>query len=181
MKRIIKKTDISSKEYAELAMYCNSNNLMIFIDDDNYYILERYETVKDGEIIFNRDKLLREEKDKMLMKIEEYDKSDKVNVFYLNNEKLWLDKNTRIGLRTNVEDARRLGMENISWVFNGKKITVSIASASMMLAKLETEYARECYIVTELHKSAVENAESVDDLKNIDITKDYPDILHFEI
>lgn len=102
-------------------------------------------------------------------KIKIYDSSDEVNSFFLNDQKLWLDKATRVGLMhlVNCSD------DFVKVALGDQVLTFSIEDAKTFLIKLE-RYASQCYLVTQQHLSAAKQLTGEEAL-NYDYTTGYPD------
>ena len=60
MQKKYKIQEVSDGQYAELASYCNDNNLRIDGDDTYYYLLSPSELLVDGEIVDNSEEYNRE-------------------------------------------------------------------------------------------------------------------------
>lgn len=115
-----------------------------------------------------------------LMAIEVYDKSDNVNIFYLNNQSLWLDAPTRQQLRISIEAYQAQGENTVSKWFEGQEYTFNISSWFAMLNALE-RYASDALNVTERHKAAINAMDSIKDVEDYDITQGYPEKLIFPL
>ncbi len=123
---------------------------------------------------------LEKAKEEMLRKIEEYDSSDNVNSFILNGVKVWLPKETRVGLMNSTTIEKNSGKEESTLWFNGICITVNCDLAIQMLSALEL-YALECYNKTAEHKLTVNNMTEVSEIVSYDYTQGYPNKLIFTI
>lgn len=119
-------------------------------------------------------------KKRVLRDIEDYDSSDNVNSFYLNGIKVWLNKDTRVGLMNSLTIERNAGKEQSTLWFNNICITINCDAAIQMLSALEL-YALTCYNVTAEHKVAVEELTSLTDVEEYDYTSGYPQKLTFTI
>lgn len=115
-------------------------------------------------------------KEKKLREINEYDTSDSVNSFLLNGDKVWLDKDTRVGLMNSLTIERAAGKEISTLWFGTIKFDINIDAAIQMLSALEL-YALKCYNKTAEHKQNVENLTDVENVKSYDYTIGYPDKL----
>lgn len=119
-------------------------------------------------------------KRRVLRKIDDYDTSDSVNSFYLNGIKVWLDKDTRVGLMNSLTIEKNAGKEISTLWFNSICVTINCDAAIQMLSSLEL-YALDCYNKTAEHKVAVEELDNIEDVMNYDFTIGYPDKLVFTI
>ena len=79
------------------------------------HIVTKYEY--DEELIsletYSEEGALEAVKNRKLAEIDEYDTSDNVNVLYLNGMKVWLDKDTRVGLMNSTNIAKNNNKENL--------------------------------------------------------------------
>lgn len=119
-------------------------------------------------------------KKRVIRSIEDYDSSDNVNSFYLNGIKVWLNKDTRVGLMNSLTIEKNAGKEQSTLWFNSICITINCDAAIQMLSALEL-YALNCYNVTAEHKVAVEELTSIADVEAYDYTSGYPQKLTFTI
>ena len=123
---------------------------------------------------------LEKAKEEVTRAIEQYDTSDNVNSFSLNGVKVWLPKETRVGLMNSTTIEKNSGKEESTMWFNGICITVNCDAAIQMLSSLEL-YALACYNKTAEHKLAVSQLTEVSEVKAYDYTVGYPDKLSFTI
>lgn len=123
---------------------------------------------------------LEKAKEEVTRAIEQYDTSDNVNSFSLNGVKVWLPKETRVGLMNSTTIEKNSGKEESTMWFNGICITVNCDAAIQMLSSLEL-YALACYNKTAEHKLAVSQLMEVSEVKAYDYTVGYPDKLSFTI
>ena len=124
------------------------------------------------------EELLATSKAEKIAQIENYDNSDAVNLFTINDTDMWLDHELRQQIRTSAEAYEALGYENMTKVFNGTEFTFSITLWKQMLNALEV-YAAEALNVTERHKNAVNALATVEAVTDYDYTMDYPQKLEF--
>jgi hypothetical protein len=130
------------------------------------------------------NEFLRNQTDKMRAKkvalIRDYDKSEAVNSFLVNGERMWLDKHTRVGLVNSVQVAKAAGAECIVLWANDKSYNVPCDRMLQMLAVLEL-YAMECYNVTAKHIAEVNTLKDLNRIYNYNYMKGYPKRLTFEL
>ena len=119
-------------------------------------------------------------KKNLIKKVDEFDSSDEVNSFFLNGIKVWLDKDTRVGLMNSLTIEKNSGKEESTLWFNNICITINCDAAIQMLSSLEL-YALSCYNVTAEHKVAIQNLTTLDEAMNYDFTSGYPEKLNFTI
>lgn len=117
-------------------------------------------------------------KKKILDSILDYDSSNKVNIFYVNNESFWLDKQTRSSLKFRLEIEQQLGYRKTTLWYNGNPFEFLIDDAVRMLYLLE-KYASECYDNTQRHIYNINKITSIEELNNYDFTVGYPEQLSF--
>ena len=124
--------------------------------------------------------VLQRAKEAVFAAIEAYDKSSAVNGFYLNGQKVWLDKATRVGLMNSTSIAKAMGQDTTTLWFGVMQIEMNCDKAIGMLSALEM-YALECFNVTATHKKAVVELNTVEDVLEYDYTKGYPEKLRYDI
>ena len=150
----------------------NPTDEMLFADGWEIYVPEPITLSAEEEIAQKRHELRRE--------IEWYDSSDNVNMFYIGETKVWLDKATRAGLMLRFNSEVALQKENTTLWYNNTEFTLPITTAIQMLYALEN-YASECYDNTQRHLANVENLTTLEELNNYDITVGYPNKLTFNL
>lgn len=116
-------------------------------------------------------------KEAVLAEISAHDTSDSVNVFVLDGERGWLEKDTRMGLRQNVSDRRALGYADIVIWVNGKPHTMALDRADDFLRALEN-YAYACKAVTSGHKAAVAAMSTLEEVLRYDYKEGYPSVIY---
>lgn len=116
----------------------------------------------------------------VLAEIEKHDTSPAVNGFMLNGLRVWLNKDTRVGLMNSTSIAKAMGKTTTTLWFGGMQIEVNCDKAIGLLSALEM-YALECFNVTAAHKKAVAELNTVEDVLGYDYTKGYPEQLKMEV
>ena len=142
---------------------------------DNYqdykYTEEEYEEfynpnrVSFDEVMYNK-----------LMEIHDYDTSSNVNIFFINDIPLWLDRTSRTSLMARFNAEQSKGMETTNLWYGGMNLILPIKNAIEMLLDLEI-YASQCYDNTHKHLYNVKQLTNVDDVVNYDYTIGYPEKL----
>ena len=94
---------------------------------------------------------LEKAKKEKLAAILAYDTSSDVNGFMLNGNKVWLDKETRVGLMNSTTIAKSVGQKTTTLWLGSMKLVVDCDKAIQLLSALEM-YALECFNVTASHK-----------------------------
>lgn len=113
-----------------------------------------------------------------IAEITDYDKSDAVNTFLLNDKKRWLDVNLRRSLSYSTNILKEEGEKSVDIWFDTERETMNIDNALYMLKELEI-YAKQTNSVTHQHKTEVMALTSIKDVEAYDITKGYPEKLVF--
>lgn len=116
----------------------------------------------------------------MQERITTYDSSPSVNGFLLNGLRVWLNKDTRVGLMNSTNIAKAMGQTTTTLWFGGMKMEVDCDKAITLLSALEM-YALECFNTTAKHKAAVEKMQTVEEVLGYDYTQGYPEQLKMEV
>lgn len=116
----------------------------------------------------------------VLEQIDKYDTSPSVNGFLLNGLRVWLNKDTRVGLMNSTQIAKGMGQTTTTLWFGGMKMEVDCDKAIGLLSTLEM-YALECFNTTAKHKAAVEKMQTVEEVLGYDYTQGYPEQLKMEM
>lgn len=116
----------------------------------------------------------------VLEQIDKYDTSPSVNGFMLNGLRVWLNKDTRVGLMNSTQIAKGMGQTTTTLWFGGMKMEVDCDKAITLLSALEM-YALECFNTTAKHKAAVEKMQTVEEVLGYDYTQGYPEQLKMEV
>lgn len=116
----------------------------------------------------------------VLEQIDKYDTSPSVNGFMLNGLRVWLNKDTRVGLMNSTQIAKAMGKTTTTLWFGGMQIEVNCDKAIGLLSALEM-YALECFNVTAAHKKAVAELNTVEEVLEYDYTQGYPEQLKMEV
>lgn len=131
-----------------------------------------------GEIFATETQFLPFLKERLKSKITEYDKSNAVNEFTINDVPVWLDKETRVGLKLRFEAEMAQGKtETVLW-YGNIRFSLDLANAVQMLYALEV-YASLCYDNTQLNYLNVDNANDKDAVMSYCFTSGYPEKLKF--
>ena len=116
----------------------------------------------------------------VLAEIEKHDTSPAINGFMLNGQRVWLNKDTRVGLMNSTQIAKGMGKTTTTLWFGGMQIEVNCDKAIGLLSALEM-YALECFNVTAAHKKAVAELNTVEEVLGYDYTQGYPEQLKMEV
>lgn len=115
-----------------------------------------------------------------IQEITDYDQSSKVNGFLLNNQLVWLDKATRVGLMNSTQIEKDSGKETTELWLGTTSLNINCDIAISLLKQLEL-YALKCFNITAKHKKEIEECDNIDEITNYDVTKDYPEQLTINI
>ena len=148
----------------------NPTEEMVFLDGWKIYDYPNAE-LSDSELI-------ELEKNRVMDDILFYDSSDNVNIFYVNQIPMWLDKSTRVGLMLRLQSEYAIGLEETSLWYNSIEYKISVEDAMRMLCQIEI-YASKCYDNTQLHISNIKRLNDIDDIKEYNYKSGYPDVLRF--
>lgn len=159
-------------------LYTQYKNLI-----ENATSTEDLETIK-SDLINDYNNINEEDTDleivrrNKLREIDAYDTSNNVNGFYLDENLVWLDRNTRTSLSNTLDCSEIMGRETINIWFSGIFVSLPINLCRQMLAALEI-YASDCYNITAQHKATVNNMANIQDIEAFDVTQGYPQMLSF--
>ena len=141
----------------------------------------------DGWVEYNKEIEIQERlisldavKWEMFEKINSYDKSENVEIFFIGDTKLWLNREERNSLQRRFELELKNNIEYTTLWKNNIRFNINVADAIVMLDMLEL-YAIKTYDITQQHIANVNNMTNVDDVLNYDYTIGYPNKLVFEI
>ena len=123
---------------------------------------------------------LEKAKKEKLAAILAYDTSSDVNGFILNGNKVWLDKETRVGLMNSTTIAKSVGQKTTTLWLGSIKLVVDCDKAIQLLSALEM-YALDCFNVTASHKQAVSELTTIEEVENYDYKVGYPKMLEMSI
>lgn len=115
-----------------------------------------------------------------LAEISNYDISDKVNLFYINDVPMWLDRTSRTSLMARFNAEKSKGLETTNLWYNGMNIVLPIEDAISMLLELEI-YAAQCFDATQRHLHNVKQFGTIDEIMYYDYTIGYPAKLNLSI
>jgi hypothetical protein len=148
----------------------NPTEEMILEDGWVEYIVPVYEPTEE--------ELLNIEKERMIEHIIRYDSSEDINVFYIDEYCLWLDKATRVGLKLRFDAELELGKTTTILWNDGISFELELVNAIHMLNAIEI-YASACYDNTQYHVANVKKLDNIDDVKHYDYRTGYPEKIRF--
>lgn len=124
------------------------------------------------------EEILSREKEYNIDEILRYDSSEEVNGFYINDQEMWLDKATRVGLKLRFDAELASGKDQTVLWYDGIQFPLDLQTALQMLNAIEL-YASACYDNTQAHIANVKAVEDIDTLKAYDYRTGYPEKLRF--
>lgn len=139
---------------------------MILADGWEEYVTPVYEPTIEDYRKRKSDEILR------------YDSSDDVNAFYMQGQRMWLDKATRSGLMLRLQAEQAMGKESTTLWYGNHEFALPMVNAFQMLYALEL-YASQCYDNTQRHLAAVDALESKEEIEAYDYRTGYPEDLEF--
>lgn len=123
------------------------------------------------------EKLLERAKLKKVAAIKAHDTSSAVNSFYYGEVEYWLDRDTRVSVRSTAEIMKEMGRETMTLWLGDVNVTLSPAEVLQMLAVLEV-YALGCYNTTAEHISTVNALATIEEVEAYNYTQGYPEKIH---
>lgn len=117
-------------------------------------------------------------KENLIQEIIEYDSSENVNIFFVNNYPIWLDKATRVGLMLRLQAEDMSGIKTTTLWYNGDKFELPVSKALHMLHEVEL-YASKCYDITQVNLYNVNKMSSVEELESYNYKEYYPEKCYF--
>lgn len=156
----------------------NPTEEMLLEDGWVEYIEPQKESVIEQELT-DEEKFNKVKQD-LINKIIEYDKSNEVNICYIEfaNQQLpyWADKLERGALKSAIQDCINCGRGKYRLDLRemGISLEIDCENALHLLSKLEV-YAIDCYNTTTDHLFAVNNLTTIEELENYNYRENYPE------
>lgn len=144
----------------------NPTEEMLLADGWVEYVTPVYEPTIEDYRKRKKDEILR------------YDSSEEVNAFYMQEERMWLDKATRAGLMLRLQAEQAMGKDTTTLWYGANQYSLLIGMAMQMLLAIEI-YASECYDNTQRHLAEVDKLETKEEIAAYDYRVGYPNILEF--
>lgn len=148
--------------------YSNPTDEMLF--DDGWSLYEKEED--------NIEKHIANAKERCRFDIELYDSSSEVNIFYIGEMPMWLDKATRAGLKLRFEAEIAMGHKETTLWYGNTQFPLPLDTATQMLYAIEI-YASACYDNTQRHLSVIEKLETIEEIESYNYRDGYPEKLRF--
>lgn len=165
-------------------VYSDSGKYVHRLNSDSYFkrgtVLKTDTEANFEEVDELPDSELNQAKEAKIAEIDEYDKSQNVNWFYVNGVGMWYDADKRMNIRNLVESQIKEGRESTTlWTEEGNIIPIEVSCdmALVLLAKLEV-YAGDCKANTQQHKANVYALTSKEEVESYDYTVGYPEKLN---
>lgn len=158
--------------YNETVALINEAHTKEEIDEIVENTKSQYDSIRSSEDSIEKHRIAK------IQEIELYDISENVNGFYLNGNLMWLDKDTRVSLMNSLDLSEKTGRTFMDIWFGDVSYNLDIITAKSILTAIEM-YAMDCYNVTALHRVAVKNMTSIEEIDSFDVTTDYPERLSF--
>lgn len=155
------------------------NGMNTYNPTETMILANGWQEYKPSENEPTEDEILQYEKDSIINEILAYDSSAEVNIFYVNNMPIWLDKATRSGLMLRFQAESKLGLTETSLWYNNVEFKLPTDIATQMLYALEV-YASKCYDNTQYHIAEVSKITDIDKLNAYNYKTGYPSPLKFE-
>jgi len=124
------------------------------------------------------ENILKQAKEQMIAEIQAYDKSDKVNQFTVQGQKIWVYRELRAVLKMRLEAEKAAGKTETTLWYNDLSFSLPIVQAEQILQALEL-YAAESYDVTAQHIVNVSVSTTADEVVNYNFRTGYPTKLEF--
>lgn len=169
----VKENRIEQRQYIVIDKdgFCtiNPTDEMLFEDGWELYVIPEP----------TEEELLDRAKSNKKNEIRQYDSSNNVNEFYINEIPVWLDKATRTGLMLRFNAEIAMGKEDTVLWYGNISIPLKLDDAVQMLYAIEV-YASACYDVTQYHLSKIDTFETIEEIELYDYMEGYPEKLKFE-
>lgn len=116
----------------------------------------------------------------LVANITDYDSSDAVNTFYVNDIAVWFNKETRTSINNSISIEKEVGKDTTVLWINSTSYTLPVDTVKQMLIDLEL-YAMECYNNTQRNIAEAKTLTLKEEVNSFDITKGYPEKLKFNL
>ena len=126
------------------------------------------------------EELLERAKNEKIMELEAYDNSDAVNSFTIGGQQMWLTREERKELESQINAHKKKERANMTRWFGGKDYTFPIAVWERMLDDLLI-YAGDALNVTEGHKAAINALTTGEEVEGYDFKVGYPEKIAFNV
>lgn len=124
------------------------------------------------------EELLAKAKRAKVREVQLYDSSEEVNIFYIQDLPVWLDKATRAGLKLRFEAELAMGKGHTTLWYGNTQFPLPLSQAMQMLYAIEV-YASACYDNTQAHLANIHALTTIEEVEAYDYTTFYPEKLRF--
>lgn len=168
------------KYYIKDGKIQNSSSITINVEGRQIFNPSHNTLLKYGyeEYVPDSNKILEHAKNNKIQEIMQYDSSEAVNLFYIQDIPVWLDKSTRSGLKLRFDAELASGKETTTLWYNTNSFELTLDNAIQMLYAIEI-YASACYDKTQYHIAQISNLNTTEEISVYDYTMGYPDKLRF--
>jgi hypothetical protein len=149
-------------------------NGMTYVPPTDEILLKAGYEIKEPEITLE-DVLL----DK-IAQIENYNVSENVDRFYINDKPMWLNRELRNSLMSRFNAEKNTGVEITNIWYDGEHFSLPVDIAINMLINLEL-YASQCFDNTHRHLYNVKQLTTIEEIEAYDHTLGYPENKHYTI
>ena len=165
MKRYIKDNIIKNIEDINITIEVNEEKITILNPSEEMILNDGWEEFEDTAEDLKKIKL---------QEIINYDKSEDVNKFFINNFPLWLSREERIVIKDRFQREKDTGKENTRLLYKGLVLELT-PDMGIHLINMVSAYADQCFDVTEAHKSALNDLTTKEEIQSYDYTVGYPE------
>lgn len=165
MKRYIKDNIIKNIEDINITIEVNEEKITILNPSEEMILNDGWEEFEDTAEDLKKIKL---------QEIINYDKSEDVNKFFINNFSLWLSREERIVIKDRFQREKDAGKEKSRLLYKGLVLELT-PDIGIHLINMVSAYADQCFDVTEAHKSALNDLTTKEEIQSYDYTVGYPE------
>ena len=165
MKRYIKDNIIKNIEDINITIEVNEKKITILNPSEEMILNDGWEEFEDTAEDLKKIKL---------QEIINYDKSEDVNKFFINNFSLWLSREERIVIKDRFQREKDAGKEKTRLLYKGLVLELT-PDMGIHLINMVSAYADQCFDITEAHKSALNDLTTKEEIQSYDYTVGYPE------
>lgn len=165
MKRYIKDNIIKNIEDINITIEVNEKKITILNPSEEMILNDGWEEFEDTAEDLKKIKL---------QEIINYDKSEDVNKFFINNFSLWLSREERIVIKDRFQREKDAGKEKTRLLYKGLVLELT-PDMGIHLINMVSAYADQCFDVTEAHKSTLNDLTTKEEIQSYDYTVGYPE------
>lgn len=165
MKRYIKDNIIKNIKDINITIEVNEKKITILNPSEEMILNDGWEEFEDTAEDLKKIKL---------QEIINYDKSEDVNKFFINNFSLWLSREERVVIKDRFQREKDAGKEKTRLLYKGLVLELT-PDMGIHLINMVSAYADQCFDVTEAHKSALNDLTTKEEIQSYDYTVGYPE------